>query len=214
MGRRPSLLVALIMTALLGPFALPLLASGHADGIERQASSTDLEWRGDEYMRQSRFELAAEHYKIALKRDPGNQALWEKHRRAFNQGRAIQRLIDRARSLSARGEHEEATLALQQAILLSPRDQKLWRLYENSLRGNPNIAVILDDEQAWENFKKGKSQFKEGRLAEARYYFGRVGAATRDPALSYFARRYLERTNKKLSDRYPNIQVKITERPR
>lgn len=172
------------------------------------AQSNAYEKRGDEYMKLSRYRLASECYKVALKYDPANEALWEKHRQSFERERAVEDYVNRAKEMLAKGFVEDAGNLLQEAVRLNPRDDVLWRMYEGTLVQNPNIAVIRTERDAWDAFKRGRDLFDSGHFEAARRIFGKVAEATRDQKLLYYARDYLHRTEGKLRDFYPTMETR------
>lgn len=189
------------------------LGHGSAAALDRWQlhlkSANDYIREGDDYAKQYRFGLAAEAYKIALKKDPDNQAAWQKHRDAMERGKAVGDLIRRAQRYLKAGEFEEASRLLQQAVKLNPRDDAVWSLYESALHRNPNVVVILDEREAWEAFKKGKAFLEADRLEEAKLYFSRVRQSTQDSSLVYYAEKYLEKTEGLLKRHFANEKIQI-----
>lgn len=188
-------------------------AAGPASALDRYRlrvkGAGDYIQEGDEYASQYRFGLASEAYKIAIKKDPANTVAWAKHREAMEKGKAVGDLIRRAQRHLKAGEFEDASRLLQQAVKLNPRDDSVWSLYESALRRNPNVVVILDEREAWEAFKKGKSFLDGGRLEEAKLYFSRVQQTTQDSSLAYYAEKYLAKTEGLLKRSFPNEQIHI-----
>lgn len=183
--------------------ALMLLAPSLAP-----AGDNEYERRGDEYMKEFRYNLASASYKIALKYAPEDKDLWEKHRQAFERGRAIEDYVTRAKEMQAKGFLEDAGNLYQEAVRLNPRDETLWRLYENCLVQNPNTVVIRSERDAWTAFKKGRTAFDAGQFEAARRIFLKVAEGTTDQKLLYYARDYLNRTEEKLRDFYPNMETR------
>lgn len=191
----------------LAVFAAPSLA---LDRYQLHLKSAgDYIQEGDDYAKQYRFGLAAEAYKIALKKDPDSQEAWTKHRDALERGKAVGDLIRRGQQYLKAGEFENASRLLQQAVKLNPRDDSVWRLYEGALQRNPNVVVIMDEREAWEAFKKGKSFLEADRLEEAKLYFSRVQQATQDPSLAYYAEKYAVKTDNLLKRHFPNEKLDI-----
>ncbi len=172
------------------------------------SSASDYERRGDNYVKEHRYRLAAATYKIALKYAPDSNDLWEKHRQAIEQGKAIEEYVARGKEMLAKGFIEDAGNLFKQAVKLNPRDETTWRLYENTLVQNPHTVVIRTERDAWLAFRKGRTNFDAGHYEAARRIFKMVAEKTSDQKLLYYARDYLNRTDEKLRDFYPNIETR------
>ncbi len=164
----------------------------------------DFEAEGDRYMAACRYRLAAEAYKIAIKNDPANKRLWEKHREALEKSKGIAYYTEEAKRLMKLGYMEDASIMLREAVKLNPRDESLWHMYETCLRSNPNFVVLQSERDAWKMFEKGKERFARGRYEAALRYFRKVAAFTKDKKLQFYASSYVVKTLRKLRDFYPN----------
>ena len=170
------------------------------------SSASKYEKRADGYMKEHRYRLAAATYKIALKHSPANKDLWEKHRQAIDAGKAIEEYVQRGKEMLTKGYIEDAGNLFREAVKLDPRNETLWRLYENTLVQNPHTVVIRSERDAWMAFKKGRTNFDAGHYEAARRIFKKVATSTTDEKLLYYARDYLNRTDEKLRDFYPNME--------
>jgi len=170
------------------------------------------EHRGDLHMKSAHYAAASEAYKVALKYDPENEKIWEKHRQAFQMVRAIDGYVAKAEALLAKGLHEEAASFLKLAVRLSPRNQTLWRLYERSLAENPHVVVVTTEQEAWDAYRRGREVLDGGRYGAATRYFEPVVAFTKDERLKFYAERMLAKAEEKLREEYPNLPKRITDR--
>ena len=177
-----------------------------APSIGKGASASEYERRADSYMEKHRYRLAAASYKIALKYAPENKELWEKHRQAIEAGKAIEEYVQRGKEMLEKGYIEDAGNLFREAVKLEPRNETLWRLYENTIVQNPHTVVIKSERDAWMAFKKGRSNFDAGHYEAARRIFEKVAEKSSDEKLLYYARDYLNRTDEKLRDFYPNMK--------
>jgi len=168
------------------------------------SDAAEYERRADESMKEHRYRLAAATYKIALKYAPDSQELWEKHRQAIEAEKAVEEYVQRGKDMLSKGYVEDAGNLFREAVKLDPRNETLWRLYENTLVQNPHTVVIRSERDAWMAFKKGRTNFDAGHFEAARRIFQKVAESTSDQKLLYYARDYLNRTDEKLRDFYPN----------
>jgi tetratricopeptide (TPR) repeat protein len=170
--------------------------------------ASDYEVRGDKYMEEHRYRVAAATYKIALKYAPSNNDLWEKHRVAIESGKSIEIFVNRGKELLKKGFIEDAGAMFQQAVKLDPRNETLWRLYENTLIESPHVAVIRSERDAWMVFKQGRGNFDKGHYQAARRMFAKVAETTTEEKLLYYARDYLKKTDERLRDFHINEELR------
>lgn len=168
--------------------------------------------RGDQHFASAHYKLASEAYKIALQYDPVSEEAWEKHRKSFQMGRAIDGYVAKAEGLLEKGLNEEAASFLRLAVKLSPRDPVLWRLYERSLADNPHVVVITTEREAWDAFRRGREVLDGGRWEAAIRYFEEVLAFTKDDKLRYYSETHLKRAQERLRKEYPNLPLRVTDR--
>jgi tetratricopeptide (TPR) repeat protein len=163
-------------------------------------------------MKSAHYAAAAESYKIALKYEPESEELWEKHRQAFQMGRAIDGYVAKAEALLDKGLHEEAASFLKLAVRLSPRNMTLWRLYERALAENPHVVVVTTEQEAWDAYRRGREVLDGGRPGAAIRYFEPVIAFTSDERLKFYAERLLAKAEETVRKDYPNLPSRITDR--
>jgi len=171
-------------------------------------SASEYEVRGDKYMKEHRYRVAAATYKIALKYAPDSSELWEKHRQAIESGKSVEIYVNRGKKLLGKGFVEDAGKMFQQAVKLEPRNETLWKLYENTLIESPHIAVIANDRDAWMVFKQGRDNFDRGHFQAARRMFAKVAEHTTEEKLLYYARDYMKKTDERLRDFHINEELR------
>ena len=168
--------------------------------------------RGDKFMKSAHYGMAAESYKIAMKYSPQDDDLWDKHRQAFQMGRAVDGYVAKAEALLDKGLFEEAASFLKLAVRLNPRDPILWRLYERALGENPHVVVVTTEREAWDAFRRGREVLDGGKWDAAIRYFEPVIAFTKDSKLMFYAERHLARAQERQREEYPNLPARIADR--
>lgn len=198
--RAPVALTALCLALLAGP------VSASRDKAE------DFAKRGDFYVDQYRYRCAAQCYKTALRYDPDNRELWEKHRKAFNRFRVVEGYIEKAKSLAAKGYYEEACNVVRLALKTNPRDDILWRMYESFLASNPHVVSINSEREAWEIYETGKKAYEDKRFEAAKRYFDAVLDYSKDEKLRFYVKKFLEKTETRIKEFYPNVSMRVADR--
>lgn len=200
------LLACLVLAFAAAPVAAEM---GQRDTAER---ARDFERRGDDYMKAYSYRCAAQCYKTALRYDPENRDLWEKHRRSSDRFRVVENHVQTARDLASKGYFEEATEYMRLALKVNPYDEVLWKMYEDLLAHNPHVAAITTEREAWDAYENGRKAFEDKRYGAARRYFGLVMDFTKDAKLRFQAKKYLEKTETRIQEDYPNLRMRVADR--
>lgn len=195
----------ILMTALL-------LALAAAPVHASREKAEDFAKRGDFYLEQYRYRCAAQCFKTALRYDPDNKEIWEKHRQAFNRFRVVEGYVEKAKRLAAKGYFEEACNVIRLALKTNPRDDILWRMYEGFLAANPHVISINTEREAWEIYETGRKAFEDKRYEAAKRYFDSVLDFSKDEKLRFYVKKYLEKTETRIKEFYPNVRMRVADR--